>query len=183
MNSYHVQHIKSSTGHPQSNGMVERRQQMIISYFKKLIQSPKTQDLWDKALPDFQTIINSTGSASRKYSPFFLTFFRYPHFPFQQLSNRPPNFNENSTVEAQLNHTQQILKEAADHVDSYHAVTKTQFDKLVRKREFPIGSKVFVQTSQRAGLSKKLAKPFKGPYTCLEAVSYTHLTLPTIYSV
>ena len=30
---YHIRHVTSSTGHPQSNGMVERRQQMIISYF------------------------------------------------------------------------------------------------------------------------------------------------------
>ena len=44
-------------------------------------------------------------------------------------------------------------------------LTKTQFDKTVKDRKFPVGSKVFVQTSQRAGLRKKLAKPFKGPFT------------------
>ena len=33
---YHINHITCSTGHPQSNGMVERRQQMIISYFKNI---------------------------------------------------------------------------------------------------------------------------------------------------
>ena len=100
---YHISHVTSSTGHPQSNGMVERRQQMLISYFKKLIHSPATQSHWDEALPDFQTIINSTGSASRKHSPFFLTFFRHPHFPFQHLSNREHNFDENSSVESRLN--------------------------------------------------------------------------------
>ena len=174
---YHINHITSSTGHPQSNGMVERRQQMIISYFKKLIHSPDSQALWDEALPDFQTIINSTGSASRKHSPFFLTFFRHPHFPFQHLSTKNHSFDESSSVESRLNLSQQILREAADHVDSYHALTKTQFDKNVKDRKFPIGAKVFVQTSQRAGLSKKLAKPFKGPYICIEEMSNGNLKL------
>ena len=82
LRNYHIEHITSCTGHPQSNGMVERRQQMIISYFRKLIYSPATKAIWHEALPDFQTIINSTGSASCKHSPFFLTYFHHPHFPF-----------------------------------------------------------------------------------------------------
>ena len=48
-----------------------------------------------------------------------------------------------------------------------HACSKEQFDKLVHLRKFPVGSKVFVSTSDRQGLSKKLAKPFKGPYVCI----------------
>ena len=56
-------------------------------------------------------------------------------------------------------------------------LTKTQFDKTVKDRKFPVGSKVFVQTSQRAGLRKKLAKPFKGPFTCLEELSNENIRL------
>ena len=153
LRNYHIAHITSSTGHPQSNGM------------------------WHEALPDFQTIINSTNSASRKPSPFFLTYFRHPHFPFQHLANREHNLNEHSSVEARLNLSRSILQEAADHVESYHALTKTQFDKTVKDRHFPVGSKVFVQTSQQAGRSKKLAKPFKGPYTCIEELSNGNIRL------
>ena len=157
LRNYHISHICSSTGHPQSNGMVERRQQMIISYFKKLLSSPSKQSLWHEALPEFQTIINSTSSASRKHSPFFLTYFRHSHFPFQQLINRTPSLDETSSVEARLNFSRSVLREAAEHVETYHAMTKTQFDKNTKTRKFPVGSKVFVQTSQRAGMSKKLA--------------------------
>ena len=32
---YNIQHIFSSTSHPQSNGMVERRQQMITQFLKR----------------------------------------------------------------------------------------------------------------------------------------------------
>ena len=129
---------------------------------------------------DFQTIINSINSASRKHSPFFLTYFRHSHFPFQHLVNRTPNLNEHSSVEARLNLSRSILKQAAEHVESYHALTKTQFDKTVKDRKFPVGSKVFVQTSQRAGMSKKLAKPFKGPFTCIEELSNGNIKLVPI---
>ena len=130
-----------------------------------------------QALPDFQTIINSTSSFSRGHSPFFLTYFRHPHFPFQHLSNRDRNLNEHSTVDFRLNISQQTLKEAAEHVEAHHHLTKAQFDKNVKEREFPIGCKVFVQTSQRAGLSKKLARPYKGPFICLEELSNGNLRL------
>ena len=150
---------------------------MIISYFKKLLNSPTTQSLWHEALPDFQTIINSTTSVSRKHSPFFLTYFRHSHFPFQDLINRTPNLNENSSVEARLNISRTILKEAAKHVEAYHSLTKTQFDKNVKIRKFPVGCRVFVKTSRRAGMSKKLARPCKGPFTCLEELSNGNIRL------
>ena len=33
--AYHIEHIVSSTGHPQSNGMMEWRQSMILQFFRK----------------------------------------------------------------------------------------------------------------------------------------------------
>ena len=140
---------------------------MIISFFRKLIDSPKTQQVWDEALPDFQTVINSTTSKSREHSPFFLTFFRHPNFPFASLTSSGPNLSEASTVAARLNFSARILAQAADHAKQMHACSKEQFDKYVHMRRFPVGAKVFVSTSDRAGLSKKLAKPFKGPFVCI----------------
>ena len=167
LSGYHIEHRLSSTGHPQSNGLVERRQRMILSFFRKLIDSPKTQQVWDEALPDFQTVINSTTSKSREHSPFFLTFFRHPNFPFASLTSSKPSLSEASTVAARLNFSAQILAQAAEHAKQMHACSKEQFDKHVHARRFPVGAKVFVSTSDRAGLSKKLAKPFKGPFVCV----------------
>ena len=167
LRQYHIPHRVTSTGHPQSNGLVERRQRMIISFFRKLVDSPKTQALWDEALPDFQTVINSSSSTARKHSPFFLTFFRFPNFPFQSLLTRVPSLDQASSVEARLNFSVEILQQAAEHLRAETALSKQQFDKQVFLRSFPVGCKVFVHTSERFGLSKKLAKPYKGPYVCL----------------
>jgi len=39
LKEYNIQHQLSSTNHPQSNGMVERRQQMISMYFRKIVDN------------------------------------------------------------------------------------------------------------------------------------------------
>ena len=98
---------------------------MILSFFRKLIDSPKTQQVWDEALPDFQTVINSTTSKSREHSPFFLTFFRHPNFPFASLTSSRPSLSEASTVAARLNFSAQILAQAAEHAKQMHAAARS----------------------------------------------------------
>ena len=104
---------------------------------------------------------------------------------------------------------QRVIKQVEQFFHSAFLESKTQFDKKVAIREFPLGCKVFVFSTQRGLVSKKLHKPYKGPYICVghaannnlvlrlpsgtklihvhknscKSVSYTHLTLPTIYSV
>ena len=102
---YKIHHIKSSVGHPQSNGMVERRQQMILSFLRKATQSFSDQGNWHLLLSDFQLIANSTISKSRKFSPFFLTFFRTGNFPFKDIKQSNINLNENSQVAKHFNRT------------------------------------------------------------------------------
>ena len=47
LDNHRIKHVKSSTGHPQSNGMVERRQQMICL----LYTSPSPRDLSTSRMP------------------------------------------------------------------------------------------------------------------------------------
>ena len=129
LRQYHICHRVTSTGHPQSNGLVERHQRMIILFFRKLVSSPITQALWDEALPDVQIIINSSSSTTRKHYPLFLTFFHFPNFPFQSLLTRKPNLSQASSVEAQLNFTVEILLQAAEHLRAEFTLSMKQFDK------------------------------------------------------
>ena len=110
--AYNIQHIASSTAHPQSNGMVERRQQMILNYVRKNIETLAEQGIWHEMIPDFQTIVNSTVSKSRGFSPFFLTFFRHANFPFTSLVTERPSLGEHNTMHARINFSQKILKQA-----------------------------------------------------------------------
>ena len=84
-----TQHVVSSTHHPQSNGLVERRQQMISNFMRKMCEDLPSQRNWHLKIPNLQTIINSSVSSTRGFSPFFLTFFRHANFPFQFVKSKP----------------------------------------------------------------------------------------------
>ena len=91
--------------------MVERRQQMITQFLKKTIADITEQKNWPYKIPELQTIINSTTSSSRRYSPFFLTFLKHPNFPFQQLLTALPNYSDQSILTARFNLSNQLIKE------------------------------------------------------------------------
>ena len=145
---YHYYHTTSSVGHAQSNGMVERRQNMIISFLRKNTNTVADQNSWDDKLPTLITILNSTTSASRKQSPFFLTFLQHPRFPYSSILADRPNYKEDSLIAHKLNMQQRVIKQVEKFFHSAFLESKTQFDKKVAIREFPLGCKVFVFSTQ-----------------------------------
>ena len=66
--------------------------------------------------------VNSATSKSREHSPFFLTFFRHPNFPFASLTSSRPSLSEASTVAARLNFSAQILAQAAEHARTHATI-------------------------------------------------------------
>ena len=145
--SYKIKHITSSRAHPQSNGMVERRQRMLLNYARLYSDTFSNQNLWHLRIPMCQLILNSTYSASRKFSPFFLTFFRHARLPYHALLNQSFSYNEHSTIAQQLNFSRRILREAEENLYKRFLSAKAEFDKSARDETFPVGSKVFVRTS------------------------------------
>jgi hypothetical protein len=166
--TFQIHHIVSSTAHPQSNGMVERRQQMISQFFRKMVESHDDQLNWPSMIPTLQLVINSSKSSTRGFSPFFLTYFRNPNFPFSELVNQRPQYGP-SSVHTRLNIASKIVKQARDWHDSAMAKAKVQFDKQVKLKSFHSGNIVYVYTSQHPNIHKKFAKRYKGPYLCLNA--------------
>ena len=172
--NYDIQHIASSTAHPQSNGMVERRQQMILAYFRKTTDTLAEQSLWHLKIPEFQTIINSTSSSSRGFSPFFMTYFRHANFPFRSMLSNTLSYNEESRVNQQLNLARKTIREAEANVERSFSATKAEFDKKSRSNNIQPGDLVMIKTSQRK-LHHKLAKPYKGPYLCLAMLPHNNI--------
>ena len=176
-NKYNIKHIISSTYHPQSNGMVERRQGMILSFLRKLTTSYADQGNWDKKLSDFQLITNSTVSKARGYSPFFLTFFKHPNYPFQSTLHSEPNYNQDSLVADKFNMSRETLKTAFDNSSTSFTDNAKQFDKAVRPSKIKIGDLVYLRSTQRGKMHHKIAQPFKGPYTCTDILTNNNLEL------
>ena len=117
-------------GHAQSNGMVERRQNTIISFLRKNTNTVADQNSWDDKLPTLITI--STTSASRKQSPFFLTFLQHPRFPYSSILADRPNYKEDSLIAHKLNMQQRVIKQVEKFFHSAFLESKAQFDKKVQ---------------------------------------------------
>ena len=130
---------------------------MLLNYARLYSDTFTNQNLWHLRLPMCQLIINSTYSSSRRFSPFFLTFFRQARLPYHALLNAPLNYNEQSEVAEQLRFSRHILKEAEANIHKQFDSTKKSFDKAANSPNFPIGCKLFVRTSQRGKISYKLA--------------------------
>ena len=69
---------------------------MITQFLKKVISNNSEHKDWPHKIPELQTILNSTTSSSRNYSPFFLTFLKHLNFPFQELLHAKPYYSDDS---------------------------------------------------------------------------------------
>ena len=78
LDQFCIKHITSSRAHPQSNGMVERLQCMLINFARLYSDTVHNQNLWHLRLPMCLLILNSTKSKSRQFSPFFLHILGTP---------------------------------------------------------------------------------------------------------
>jgi transposase InsO family protein len=75
-----IQHNRTSPYHPQSNGLVERFHQTLISAVRKLV-SPNSQDKWDEVLEQalFGYRVSKNGTLGK--SPYFLVHGIEPRLP------------------------------------------------------------------------------------------------------
>ena len=117
-----IRQIKTSTYHPQTDGMVER----FNATFKRLLWK-LTQDLrveWDKYLPFVLWAYRGTVHSATGFSPFHLLFGRKIHMPLDELTRYWRGKEENSTVDvAEHIQVMQVNMELVREV-AYHKETK-----------------------------------------------------------
>ena len=80
---YGVQKLRTLPYHAQTNGQVERMNQMIIRMISKLEEEKKA--CWSKHLPKLLLAYNATCSAVTRYSPYYLLFGRRSRIPVDYL--------------------------------------------------------------------------------------------------
>ena len=145
---FHIKHIFSSRAHPQSNGMVERRQPMLLNFARSYSDTVTNQNLWHLRLPLCQLILNSTKSSTSNFSPFFLTFFRHARLPYSAILNKPLNLKEDSEVAGKLRIANRVLKLAMNNLNNHFKQNKFQADKSQVVPKIREVSKLLVLTYQ-----------------------------------
>ena len=126
-------------------------------------------------------IANASISKTRGFSPFFLTYFKHPNFPFQDFNKQDPLYHDNSTVADLLNKSQKYVSAAAENSHNSFNEYKTHFDRNAISSKFELGDLIYIHTTQRGSMHHKFAKRFKGPYVIIAFLDNNNLQLQLIH--
>ena len=107
---YGVQKLRTLPYHAQTNGQVERMNQMIIRMIGKLEEDRKA--CWSEHLPELLLAYNATCSAVTGYSPYYLLFGRRPRIPVDYLFPTLRDSPHQTKMEVSVVAMQKRLKEA-----------------------------------------------------------------------
>ena len=125
---YGVQQLRTSPYHAQTNGQVERMNQMIIQMIGKLEQDKKAH--WSEHLPEMLAAYNGTHSAVTGYSPYFLLFGRKARMPVDCLFPTLHDSPHQAKMEVSVAAMQKRLREAfvvAKHLTSQEAARQRRY--------------------------------------------------------
>ena len=153
---YGVQKLRTSPYHAQTNGQVERMNQMIIRMISKLEQDKKA--CWSEHLPEMLAACNGTHSAVTGYSPYFLLFGRKSRMPVDCLFPTLHDSPHQAKMEVSVAAMQKRLKEAfavARHLTSQEAARQRRYyDHKAGAVALQLGDIVMVRTDVFVGKRK-----------------------------
>ena len=173
---FHARHIFSSPYHPQSNGLVERRNGTLISILRKIAQE-KTED-WDLYLPAALFAYREVPHHSTGFAPATLLFGRPIKGPLEALLRTwTDNTTDDTVVTASTyvaelkNRLQHSWKQANVNLRQARRRIARNFNRKAKDRELEVGEKVMLllPTSQN-----KLQIGWRGPYVVTEKISRTN---------
>ena len=162
-----------SAYHPQSNGLVERFNQMLKSQLQKLINDH--QDDWDDLLDNILFAYRSSRQDSTKCSPFLLMYGREPHLPIDLTcvpSDVAPDKRDFETkVQKMLELQKELHDKARSNNEKPQARQKWQYDaKHNTNTKVKVGDNILVQVMKNQGWKGGKLEPLfpGGPYVIEE---------------
>ena len=153
---YGVQKLRTLPYHAQTNGQVERMNQMIIRMIGKLEEDKKA--CWSKHLHELLMAYNATCSAVTGYSPYYLLFGRRPRIPVDYLFPTLHDSPHQIRMEVSVAAMQKRLTEAfavARHLTSEEVAKQCRYyDRKVGAVALQPGDVVIVHTDGFVGKQK-----------------------------
>lgn len=172
-----IDKLQTTAYHPESNGIVERSHQTIMAGLSQFIE--EDQRNWDVWLPYVMMAYRSTPHNTTKYSPYYLLHGREMRLPIDWIREEiQPDLSEDNLVQEIKRRIQIAYQKVIDNTQRRKENSKLQYDLKAREKQIRVGDRVLLhQPLVRRGRSKKLAKPWIGPYTVIKINSEVNVTI------
>ena len=167
-----IHKTRTTSYHPQSDGMVERFNQTLERYLAKVVES--RQKDWDEHIQPFLLSYRSAVHESTAHTPAFANFGRELRLPADLLTGIPPDAPHSVTDYAnnlrnKMDDVHNHIREAAQHMSSR---MKTRYDRKANIRGFEEDSLVWLHNPVRSkGKSPKLQSKWNGPYRVVTRIN------------
>ena len=162
----------SSSGHPTSNGQVERANRSIVEYFRKFVHDNPE---WETYIQNVQFAMNTSIHSTKRHTPFMLAFGRRPTLSTALLN--PVKTYSDKPLDQQFARLSELM--ASVHVSSSSAFQnqKKQFDKRAAKKTFQVGDYVYATRPHSGKLFQKFQPPYDGPFLVIGVEGHNNYTL------
>lgn len=167
-----IHKTRTTSYHPQSDGMVERFNQTLERYLAKVVENRQRD--WDTHIQPFLLSYRSAVHESTNVTPAFANFGRELRLPADLITGTPPDTPCSLTEYA--SNLRNKMDEVYEHVRQYSqqmsAKMKTRYDRKSNNRQFEEGSLVWLHNPVRSkGKSPKLQAKWDGPYRVVTKIN------------
>ena len=178
--------LKFSTAyHPQTQGLVEKMNQVVEQVIRCSLDQEKRIKDWDLVLPTIEFVVNSSVNKSIGYSPFFLMHGYHPVSPVELIRDREDSKLEN--VNEFLNRMNDTWNKAKQNMNQAQERMKTYEDRRRHKMNFEENDKVLLNTQNLRfkNVPAKLRQRYIGPFKIVEKISESayRLGLPVEWKI
>lgn len=161
-----VNKLRTTSYHPESDGLSEKFNQTLIKMIKTNINSDHTN--WDELLPELQYAYNVSSHSTTGVSPFFLMFGREPKCPLDLIIKQPdiqlPTSNEEFIANLKDN-MHRAFEIARTNTQIKVDLSKINYDRKAYACMFKPGDKCWIRDHKpKPGLCNKFCSKYKGPY-------------------